>query len=92
MVEGDGTFERGSLPFPKDAGIPFEQLAVNESLAPLAADRFRGCRAGHLRATKRISTRSRSPRRRWSRRGSKLAGSRKLLTSAFITNFLYRGH
>ena len=30
MVEGDGTFERGSLPFLKDAGIPFEQLAVKE--------------------------------------------------------------
>jgi glycine/D-amino acid oxidase-like deaminating enzyme len=30
MVEGDGAFERGSLPVLKDAGIPFEQLAVNE--------------------------------------------------------------
>lgn len=30
MVEGDGAFERGSLPFLKDAAIPFEQLAVNE--------------------------------------------------------------
>jgi glycine/D-amino acid oxidase-like deaminating enzyme len=30
MVEGDDTFERGSLPFLKDAGIPFEQLAANE--------------------------------------------------------------
>jgi glycine/D-amino acid oxidase-like deaminating enzyme len=30
MVEGDGAFERGSLPFLKDAGIPFEQLAVPE--------------------------------------------------------------
>lgn len=29
---------------------------------------------------------------RLTRRGSKLAGSSKLLTSAFITNFLYRGH
>src|SRR6202790_2339872 len=28
MVEDDGTFERGSLPFLKDAGIPFEQLDV----------------------------------------------------------------
>ena len=26
MVEGDGAFERGSLPFLKDAGIPYEQL------------------------------------------------------------------
>jgi glycine/D-amino acid oxidase-like deaminating enzyme len=30
MVEGDGAFERGSLPFLKDAGIPFEHLAVKE--------------------------------------------------------------
>jgi sarcosine oxidase len=30
MVEGSGTFERGSLPFLKDAGIPFEQLEVKE--------------------------------------------------------------
>jgi len=30
MVEGDGAFERGSLPLLKDAGIPFEQLDVNE--------------------------------------------------------------
>jgi len=30
MVEGDGEFERGSLPMLKDAGIPFEQLAVKE--------------------------------------------------------------
>ncbi len=30
MVEGDGAFERGSFPFLKDAGIPFEQLSVNE--------------------------------------------------------------
>jgi sarcosine oxidase len=30
MVEGDGLFERGSLPFMKDAGIPFEQLDVKE--------------------------------------------------------------
>ena len=32
MVEGssDDGFERGSLPLLKDAGIPFEQLAVNE--------------------------------------------------------------
>jgi glycine/D-amino acid oxidase-like deaminating enzyme len=30
MVEGDGEFERGSLPFLKDAGIPFEQLEVKE--------------------------------------------------------------
>lgn len=30
MVEKDDTFERGSLPFLKDAGIPFDQLAVNE--------------------------------------------------------------
>jgi len=32
MAEGkdNDTFERGSLPFLKDAGIPFEQLAVNE--------------------------------------------------------------
>jgi len=30
MVEDDGTFERGSLPFLKDAGIPFEQLDVKE--------------------------------------------------------------
>jgi glycine/D-amino acid oxidase-like deaminating enzyme len=30
MAEADDTFERGSLPFLKDAGIPFEQLAVNE--------------------------------------------------------------
>ena len=30
MVEGDGAFERGSLSFLKDAGIPFEQLDGNE--------------------------------------------------------------
>jgi glycine/D-amino acid oxidase-like deaminating enzyme len=30
MVEGAGEFERGSLPLLKDAGIPFEQLAVGE--------------------------------------------------------------
>jgi glycine/D-amino acid oxidase-like deaminating enzyme len=30
MVEADETFERGSLPFLKDAGIPFEQLDVKE--------------------------------------------------------------
>ena len=30
MVEGDGAFERGSLPFLKDAGIPFEQLEVKQ--------------------------------------------------------------
>ena len=30
MVEGDGDFERGSLPMLKDAGIPFEQLSANE--------------------------------------------------------------
>ncbi len=30
MVEGDGEFERGSLPMLKDAGIPFEQLAAGE--------------------------------------------------------------
>lgn len=30
MVEGDGAFERGSLPFLKDAGIPFEELAACE--------------------------------------------------------------
>ncbi len=30
MAERDDPFERGSLPFLKEAGIPFEQLAVNE--------------------------------------------------------------
>jgi glycine/D-amino acid oxidase-like deaminating enzyme len=30
MVEADDTFERGSLPFLKDAGIPFEQHTVND--------------------------------------------------------------
>lgn len=30
MVEGDGHFERGSLPFLKGAGIPFEQLDAKE--------------------------------------------------------------
>ena len=30
MVEGDGAFERGSLPVLRHAGIPFEQLSVNE--------------------------------------------------------------
>ena len=30
MAEADDTYERGSLPFLKDAGIPFEQLAVKE--------------------------------------------------------------
>jgi len=30
MAEADDTFERGSLPVLKDAGIPFEQLTVNE--------------------------------------------------------------
>jgi glycine/D-amino acid oxidase-like deaminating enzyme len=30
MVEGDGQFERGSLPMLKDAGIPFEELSARE--------------------------------------------------------------
>ncbi len=30
MVEGDGDFERGSLPLLKDAGIPFEELSSPE--------------------------------------------------------------
>jgi sarcosine oxidase len=30
MVEADDTFERGSLPLLKDAGIPFEQLTISE--------------------------------------------------------------
>ena len=30
MVEGDGKFERGSLPFLKEAGIPFDELTVPE--------------------------------------------------------------
>ncbi len=30
MAEADDAYERGSLPFLKDAGIPFEQLSVNE--------------------------------------------------------------
>jgi glycine/D-amino acid oxidase-like deaminating enzyme len=30
MAESDDTYERGSLPFLRDAGIPFEQLSVNE--------------------------------------------------------------
>ncbi len=30
MVEGDGEFERGSLPMLKEAGIPFEQLSITE--------------------------------------------------------------
>jgi glycine/D-amino acid oxidase-like deaminating enzyme len=30
MVKGDDAFERGSLPFLKDAGIIFEELVVNE--------------------------------------------------------------
>jgi glycine/D-amino acid oxidase-like deaminating enzyme len=30
MVEGDGAFERGSLPLLKEAGIPFEELDVKE--------------------------------------------------------------
>jgi len=30
MAERDDAFERGSLPFLKDAGIPFEELTVNE--------------------------------------------------------------
>jgi glycine/D-amino acid oxidase-like deaminating enzyme len=30
MVEAEDTFERGSLPLLKDAGIPFEQLTVSE--------------------------------------------------------------
>src|ERR1035438_9218103 len=30
MVEGDGAFEQASLPYLRDAGIPFEQLGVNE--------------------------------------------------------------
>jgi glycine/D-amino acid oxidase-like deaminating enzyme len=30
MVEGDGDFERGSLPMLKDAGIPFDQLPAGE--------------------------------------------------------------
>ena len=30
MAEADDTFERGSLPLLKDAGIPFEQLTVSE--------------------------------------------------------------
>jgi glycine/D-amino acid oxidase-like deaminating enzyme len=30
MVEGDGAFEQASLPYLRDAGIPFEQLGVDE--------------------------------------------------------------
>lgn len=30
MVEGDGAFERGSLPLLKEAGVPFEELDVRE--------------------------------------------------------------
>src|SRR5882724_515586 len=30
MVEGDGEFERGSLPMLKNAGIPFDQLPASE--------------------------------------------------------------
>jgi glycine/D-amino acid oxidase-like deaminating enzyme len=30
MVEGDGQFERGSLPMLKDAGIPFEELSASQ--------------------------------------------------------------
>jgi glycine/D-amino acid oxidase-like deaminating enzyme len=30
MVEGDGAFEQASLPYLRDAGIPFEQLGVAE--------------------------------------------------------------
>ena len=30
MVEGEGAFERGSLPLLKEAGIPFEQLSASE--------------------------------------------------------------
>lgn len=30
MVEGDGAYERGSIPSLKDAGIPYEELAKNE--------------------------------------------------------------
>jgi sarcosine oxidase len=30
MAEGDGAFERGSLPLLNDAGIPFEQIGVND--------------------------------------------------------------
>jgi len=30
MVEGDGIFERGSLPFLEEAGVPFEQLDTKE--------------------------------------------------------------
>ena len=52
MVEGDGAFERGSLPFLKDAGIPFEELAAKELDAPLAANQFRKRRVGHLRTAK----------------------------------------
>src|ERR1035438_8637984 len=29
MVEGDGAFEQASLPYLRDAGIPFAQLGVN---------------------------------------------------------------
>ncbi len=30
MVEGEGSFERGSLPFLKNAGIPFDELSKND--------------------------------------------------------------
>jgi sarcosine oxidase len=30
MIRGDGKFEQGSLPLLQEAGVPFEQLAVNE--------------------------------------------------------------
>jgi glycine/D-amino acid oxidase-like deaminating enzyme len=30
MVEGEGSFERGSLPFLKEAGIPFEELTTGK--------------------------------------------------------------
>jgi hypothetical protein len=53
MVEGDDAFGRGSLPSLKDAGIPFEQLAVNELARRWPQISFETSR-GLSRATQRI--------------------------------------
>src|SRR5260370_32894360 len=57
MAEADDTFERGSLPFLKDAGIPFEQLMVNELARRRPQSSFAnvewgsyGAQSGHLLA------------------------------------------
>ena len=56
MVSGrDDAFERGSLDTLREAGIQFQELSPAQMKKALAADQFRGCAVGNLRARVRIS-------------------------------------